>query len=65
MFVHWPFYPNQGGDNPKNNLPKFGYKHTRCESREKKKSFNILNYLWELIINIWQFGNFSHEKSFV
>jgi hypothetical protein len=53
------------GDHPKNDLPEFDYKNIGYESREKTKSFYILNYLWELIINIWQFGNFYHEKSFV
>jgi len=36
----------------KNDLPKFGYKRTRYESREKTKSSYIFNYMWEFVINI-------------
>jgi hypothetical protein len=68
VFVHWPFYFdnfNQSDDHLENDLLEFAYKHTRYEFKNKIKSVYILNYVWEPIINIWQFGKFSHEKSFV
>jgi hypothetical protein len=35
----------------------------RYENRKKEKSFYILGYLLELIINIWQFGKEKLKSS--
>jgi len=59
----------------KKNLARFGYR-LNMKKKKKTESFNILGYLLELIIKIWQsgkkkkirdlpnLGHFFHAKSF-